>query len=329
MAVKLAIIGTGRIAHAHAAGISNNPDAELVAAYDLVPEIAESFASRYGCAAAELDEIVADPDVDGVLICTPTPTHSDLIELFARGGKDIFCEKPVDLDINRAREVVAVAAASGVKLMLGFNRRFDPHFIAVKAAIDAGKIGDVELVQITSRDPAPPPVAYAESSGGLFRDMTIHDLDMARFLLGEDPVVVSAHGSVLVSPEIAEFGDVDTASVILETASGKQAVITNSRRATYGYDQRIEVHGSAGMAAAENLHEPGAIIGNADGYTKPPLENFFMDRYIPAYSNEIKAFVACIADGTEPPTTGEDGVFALRLADACWKSLETGRRVTV
>jgi myo-inositol 2-dehydrogenase/D-chiro-inositol 1-dehydrogenase len=329
MAVRLGIIGTGRIAHAHAAGISNNPDAELVSVHDVVADVAEAFATRYGCAVADLDSIAADPDIQGVLICTPTPTHSVLIEKFAAAGKHIFCEKPVDLDIERAKDVVRVTAEAGVKLMLGFNRRFDPDFMALRAAIDTGTIGDVELVLITSRDPAPPPVSYARDSGGLFRDMTIHDLDMARYMLGEEPVVVSAHGSVMVTPEIAEFGDVDTASVILETASGKQAVITNSRRATYGYDQRIEVHGSLGMAAARNHHEPGAVIGNADGFTTPPLQNFFMDRYIPAYTNEIKAFIKSIADDTEPPATGTDGVIALRIADACFESMHTGKRVEI
>lgn len=329
MATRLGIIGTGRIAHAHAAGINNNPDAELVSVYDVVDDVAEAFAKQYGCKAVDIEAIAADPDIEGVLICTPTPTHSTLIEKFARAGKHIFCEKPVDLDIERAKEVVGIAAESGIKLMLGFNRRFDPNFTAVRAAIDDGTIGDVELVLITSRDPAPPPVSYAKSSGGLYRDMTIHDLDMARFLLGEEPTVVSAHGSVLVVPEIAEFGDIDTASVILETASGKQAVITNSRRATYGYDQRIEVHGSLGMAAAENQHEPGAVIGNASGYTRPPLQNFFMDRYIPAYTNEIRAFVKSIAEDSTPPTTGEDGIIALRIADACWESLRTGKRVEI
>lgn len=329
MAVGLGIIGTGRIAHAHAAGISNNPDAELVSVFDVVGDVADAFARRYGCKSADVDAIAADPEIEGVLICTPTPTHSALIEKFAAVGKHVFCEKPVDLDIERAKDVVRAADEAGVKLMLGFNRRFDPDFMAVRAAIDAGAVGDVELVLITSRDPAPPPVSYARDSGGLFRDMTIHDLDMARYMLGEEPVVVSAHGSALVNPEIAEFGDIDTASVILETASGKQAVITNSRRATYGYDQRIEVHGSLGMAAADNHLETGAVIGNADGFTKPPLQNFFMDRYIPAYTNEIKAFVRSIAEDTEPPATGADGVIALRIADACFESLRTGVRVEI
>jgi myo-inositol 2-dehydrogenase/D-chiro-inositol 1-dehydrogenase len=329
MAVKLAIIGTGRIAHAHAASINNHPEADLVSVYDLLTDVGEAFADKYGCGTGELDTIADDPGIDGVLICTPTPTHSDLIERFARAGKHIFCEKPVDLDIERAKEVVAIAEDAGVKLMLGFNRRFDPNFTAVRAAIDDGTIGDVELVLITSRDPGPPPLSYARESGGLFRDMTIHDLDMARFLLGEEPVMVSAHGSVLVTPEIAEFGDIDTASVILETGTGKQAVITNSRRATYGYDQRVEVHGSRGVAYAENQHEPGAVVGNEKGYTRTPLQNFFMDRYVPAYANEISAFVTCIADDTDPPTTGADGVIALRLADACWASLRSGRRVAI
>jgi myo-inositol 2-dehydrogenase/D-chiro-inositol 1-dehydrogenase len=329
MAVQLGIIGTGRIAHAHAAGVKTNPEAELVSVHDVAGDIAAAFAEKYGCESADVDTIAGDPSIDGVLICTPTPTHAMLIEKFARAGKHVFCEKPVDLDIGRAIEVVEIAKEAGVKLMLGFNRRFDPNFAAVRAAIDDGTIGDVELVLITSRDPEPPPVSYAKESGGLYRDMTIHDLDMARFMLGEEPVVVSAHGAVLVTPGIEEFGDIDTASVILETATGKQAVITNSRRATYGYDQRVEVHGSLGVAAAENQHEPGAVIGNAGGYTRPPLQNFFMDRYIPAYTNEIRAFVKSIAEDVEPPATGEDGIIALRMADACFESLKTGKRVEI
>jgi myo-inositol 2-dehydrogenase/D-chiro-inositol 1-dehydrogenase len=329
MPLNLGIIGAGRIAHAHAAGINNNPDAELIAVSDVVTEAAQAFADRFGCEARDADAIGRDTGIEAVLVCTPTPTHSDLIEKFARAGKHVFCEKPVDLDINRAKEVVDIAAKAGVKLMLGFNRRFDPNFAAVRKAIDDGKIGDVELVLITSRDPAPSPLSYVKDSGGIYRDMTIHDLDMARFMLGEEPVVVSAHGSILVTPEIAEFGDVDTASVILETASGKQAVITNSRRATYGYDQRVEVHGSLGMAAAENQHEPGAVIGNEHGFQKPPLQNFFMDRYIPAYTAEIRAFVDSIVNDTTPPATGADGVIALRIADACFESLREGRRVEI
>ncbi len=264
-----------------------------------------------------------------MLVCTPTDTHADLIETFAKAGKHVFCEKPVDLDIDRAKEVVKACADNRVKLMLGFNRRFDPNFATVKKAIVDGKIGDVEMITITSRDPGAPPISYARTSGGIFRDMSIHDLDMARFLLGEEPVSVSAHASLLVDPELGKIGDYDSATIILETASGKQAVISNSRRATYGYDQRIEVHGSLGVANAENLHEASVVIGGAEGYIRPPLLNFFMTRYIASYAGEIAAFVKSLVENTPTDPSGEDGIIALKLANACIQSVKEGRRIAV
>ncbi|MND43215.1 inositol 2-dehydrogenase [Agrobacterium tumefaciens] len=329
MTIKLALIGAGRIAKVHARAVAGSDDAELVAVTDALPAAAEALAQASGARAAEVDAIAADRSIDAVLICTPTDTHADLIEKFARAGKHVFCEKPVDLDLARAEEVVSIARAAGVTLMLGFNRRYDPNFAGVRAAIDAGRIGDVEMVTITSRDPGAPDLSYAARSGGIFRDMTIHDLDMARFLLGEEPVVVSAHASVLVKPELKDIGDFDSATVILETASGRQAVITNSRRATYGYDQRVEVHGSLGVARAENQHENTIVIGNADGYRSAPLQNFFMTRYTASYAGEIAEFIAALKEGRQPATTGEDGVVALRLANACVQSVETGKRVAV
>ncbi|MCB1372037.1 MAG: inositol 2-dehydrogenase [Rhodobacteraceae bacterium] len=329
MPINFAIIGAGRIANVHAGAIRGNPDARLVAVADALPAAAAAFADRWGCIARDLGEIAADPDVAAVLICTPTDTHADLIETFGRAGKHVFCEKPVDLDVGRAHEVVAAAEAAGAKLMLGFNRRFDPHFRAVRDAIDAGRIGAVEMVTITSRDPAAPDLAYVARSGGIFRDMTIHDLDMARFLLGEDPVSVSAHASVLVEPEIGKLGDFDSVTVILETASGKQAAISNSRRATYGYDQRIEVHGSKGVVAAENQRPVSIEVGDAEGYHRPPLLNFFMNRYTASYAAEIASFVDCIVRDGAPDPSGADGVEALRLAEACVRSVAEKRRVAL
>jgi myo-inositol 2-dehydrogenase/D-chiro-inositol 1-dehydrogenase len=327
MTVKLALIGAGRIARVHAGAIAGNPDAQLVAVADALPEAAAALATAYGAKASEVAAIAADPEVDAVLVCTPTDTHSDLIETFARAGKHVFCEKPVDLDIARAEEVVAIAKKAGAKLMLGFNRRFDPHFAAVREAIEDGRIGEVEMITITSRDPGAPDMAYASRSGGIFRDMTIHDLDMARFLLGEEIAFVSAHASVLVEPKLAEIGDFDSATVILETASGKQAVITNSRRATYGYDQRVEVHGSLGVANAENQHERSVVIGTAEGYSRPPLLNFFMTRYTASYAGEIAAFVDCLVNDRPANPSGADGVTALRLAEACARSVAEKRRI--
>ena len=213
--------------------------------------------------------------------------------------------------------------------MVGFNRRFDPHFMAVRAAIDAGKIGAVEMVTITSRDPGAPPPAYIKVSGGIFRDMTIHDFDMARFLLGEDITTVYATGSVLVDPEIGKLGDFDSASVVLTTATGKQCMISNSRRATYGYDQRIEVHGSKGMIAAENQRPISIELANADGYTRPPLHDFFMTRYTEAYAAEIAAFIAVVAGGASPSPSGADGLAALVLAEAALQSVREGRAIAV
>ncbi|WP_421904569.1 inositol 2-dehydrogenase [Mameliella sp.] len=329
MTLGFAILGAGRIGQAHARAISATPGATFVALAEPFQQAADDMAARYGCDLRTIDEIASSDDVQAVAICTPTDTHADLIEKFARAGKAIFCEKPVDLSAERVKQALATVEETGAKLMVGFNRRFDPDFLSVKAAIDNGTIGDVEMVVITSRDPGPPPASYIKVSGGIFRDMTIHDFDMARWLLGEEPVTVMAQGSVLVDPEIGELGDYDSVNVILKTASGKQCVITNSRRATYGYDQRIEVHGSDGMAAAANRHESTVEVAGTGGFGRPPLLNFFMDRYAAAYANEIAAFVAAVNEGTALPTTGEDGLKALQLADAALESAQSGKAVSL
>jgi myo-inositol 2-dehydrogenase / D-chiro-inositol 1-dehydrogenase len=264
-----------------------------------------------------------------VVICTPTDTHADLIERFARAGKAVFCEKPVDLDLGRVKACLKVVEETGAVLMVGFNRRFDPDFRALKDAIDERRIGAVEMVTITSRDPGPPPGDYIRRSGGIFRDMTIHDFDVARWLLGEEVEAVMAAASVLVDPEIGRLGDFDSVNVILTTASGRQATITNSRRATYGYDQRIEVHGSEGAVAAGNHHLSRVTVAGAQGYTQPPLLDFFMTRYTAAYAAEIAAFVASVETGAPTPTTGHDGLMALALAEAALKSVAEGRAVRV
>jgi myo-inositol 2-dehydrogenase/D-chiro-inositol 1-dehydrogenase len=239
----------------------------------------------------------------------------------------VFCEKPVDLSLVRVKACLKVVQANQGTVMVGFNRRFDPDFMGVKAAIDAGSLGDVEMVTITSRDPGAPPADYITRSGGIFRDMTIHDFDMARWLLGEEVDSVLAAASVLTDKKIGDLGDFDSVNVILRTASGKQAVITNSRRATYGYDQRIEVLGSRGMAQAENQGENRVVLADKSGFHAAPLLNFFMTRYIAAYANEIAAFVAAVKNGTETPTTTHDGLMALALAEAALKSVAEGRAV--
>jgi myo-inositol 2-dehydrogenase/D-chiro-inositol 1-dehydrogenase len=329
MTVRFGLLGAGRIGKVHARAIRADAEAQLVAVADAVPAAAQALSSEYGCEIRTIEAIEAADDIDAVVICTPTDTHADLIERFARAGKAVFCEKPVDLSVQRVQDCLKVVAETGATLMVGFNRRFDPDFMAVKAAIDAGQIGEVEMVTISSRDPGAPPADYIKRSGGIFRDMTIHDFDMARWLLGEEPETVLASASVLTDPEIGRLGDYDSVNVILRTASGKQAIITNSRRATYGYDQRIEVLGSKGAASAENHRESNIEIANAQGFTRPPLLNFFMTRYIAAYANEIAGFIKAVNSKGETPTTGEDGLKALALADAALKSAQEGRAVQV
>lgn len=327
MTLNFAILGAGRIGQVHARAVAGTPGARLVAIADPVPAAAQSVQAAYGCDIRTIDAIEASDDVDAVVICTPTDTHADLIERFCKAGKAVFCEKPVDLSLARVAACLKVVESTKGTLMVGFNRRFDPDFMAVKAAIDAGRVGEVEMVTITSRDPGAPPAEYITRSGGIFRDMTIHDFDMARWLLGEEVESVYASASVLTDPRIGELGDFDSANVILRTASGKQAVITNTRRATYGYDQRIEVLGSKGMAAAENHGENRVMIADAQGFHAAPLLNFFMTRYIAAYANEIAAFIEAVTGGAPTPTTGHDGLMALALAEAALKSVAEGRAV--
>jgi myo-inositol 2-dehydrogenase/D-chiro-inositol 1-dehydrogenase len=329
MTVRFGVLGAGRIGRVHANAIAAVPGATLVAIADPMAAAAEAIRLAHGCDIRTIEEIEAASDIDAVVICTPTDTHAELIEGFVRAGKAVFCEKPVDLSLARVADCIrAVEAAKGT-LMVGFNRRFDPDFMAVKAAIDAGRVGKVEMVTITSRDPGPPPYDYIPRSGGIFRDMTIHDFDMARWLLGEEVETVQAAASVLVDKTIGDLGDFDSANVLLRTASGRHCVITNSRRAAYGYDQRIEVLGSAGMVAAKNTAEANIETADKAGFHTPPLLNFFMSRYTAAYANEIAAFVAAVRDGAATPTTGHDGLMALALAEAALLSVKEGRAVKV
>jgi len=329
MTVRFAILGAGRIGQVHARAVTSTPDATLVAIADPVADAAQRVADAYGCDIRSIDEIAASDDVGAVAICTPTNTHADLIEQFAKAGKAVFCEKPIDLSLERVKTCLKTVEAEDATLMVGFNRRFDPDFMALKKSIDDGRIGDVEMITLTSRDPGPPPYEYIKVSGGIFRDMTIHDFDVARWLLGEEVETVQAAASVLTDTKIGELGDFDSINVILTTASGKQCTITNSRRATYGYDQRIEVLGSKGSVSAENHREANIEIADSTGYLRPPLLNFFMSRYVNAYANEIAAFVGAVANGSPTPTTGHDGMMALALADAALKSVAEGSVVKV
>ena len=329
MTVRFGLLGAGRIGKVHARAVGSNPQAKLVAVADAFEKAAQEISAAYGAEVRTIDQIEKAKDIDAVIICTPTDTHADLIERFARAGKAIFCEKPIDLSVKRVEKCLATVDKTDATLMVGFNRRFDPHFMAVRKAIDDGRIGDVEMVTITSRDPGAPPVDYIKRSGGIFRDMTIHDFDMARFLLGEEPVSVFATAAVLVDKAIGEAGDYDSVSVLLQTKSGKQAMISNSRRATYGYDQRIEVHGSKGLVSAENQRPVSIEVANGDGYTRPPLHDFFMTRYTEAYANEIAAFIAAVEKGSKISPSGADGLAALALADAAVQSVKEGKLIKI
>jgi myo-inositol 2-dehydrogenase/D-chiro-inositol 1-dehydrogenase len=329
MTLRFGLLGAGRIGKVHAKAVTGNPKAKLVAVADAMAPAAQAIADQYGCEVRTIAQILAASDIDAVVICTPTDTHADLIEQFTNAGKAVFCEKPIDLSLDRVKACLKVVRANKGTLMVGFNRRFDPHFMAVRAEIDKGSVGAVEMVTITSRDPGAPPVEYIVRSGGIFRDMTIHDFDMARFLLGEEVTEVSAMAAVLVDPAIGKAGDSDSVQVMLKTATGKMALISNSRRATYGYDQRIEVHGSKGVVSAENQRPVSIELANASGYTRPPLHDFFMTRYTEAYAAEITAFIEAVGTKKAAAPSGEDGLAALALAEAALLSVKEGRSVKV
>ena len=329
MTVRFGVLGAGRIGRVHARAVASVAGAELVAVADPLDAAARHVADAFGCEVRAVDGIEGCDDIDAVIICSPTDTHADLIERFVRAGKAVFCEKPVDLSVTRAKRCLATVEAEGGVLMVGFQRRFDPDYLALKRVIDDGRIGAVEMVTIISRDPEPPPREFIVRSGGIFRDMTIHDFDVARWLLGEEVKTVQAAASVLVDPKIGELGDFDSVNVILTTASGRHCTITNTRRTTFGYDQRIEVHGSEGAVSVENHREARIELANRDGYHRPPLLGFFMTRYAAAYAAELEAFVEALTSGAPPPVTGHDGLMALAIAEAAIRSVADGRAVEV
>ncbi|MBF9026071.1 inositol 2-dehydrogenase [Rhodobacterales bacterium HKCCD6035] len=325
--LKVGLLGAGRIAGVHATAITSHPQSELTAVSDFYPEAAEKLAAQYGAVARSTDEIIADPEIEAVLIATSTDTHSDLMEAATRAGKAVLCEKPVDLSLERARACQNVVDATGRPVMIGFNRRFDTNFGALKQALTAGEIGKAELLSITSFDPAPPPVAYIKVSGGIFRDMMIHDFDMANFVMGSAPVSITATASSIVDPEIGAAGDFDTAIVTLHYAGGELAVIKNSRRAVYGYDQRVELLGSKGLLQTQNMLENTVVKSGIHGVTGAKPTYFFLERYMQAYKAEWSAFVAAITEGAALPVTLSDGVLALAMAEAATKSAKTGQPV--
>ncbi|MGI9366354.1 MAG: inositol 2-dehydrogenase [Rhizobiaceae bacterium] len=325
--LNIGLLGCGRIGQVHALSIERLDNVRISAVADAYPNAAKAVAQKTGAQVLEVESVILSPDVDAVIIATPTDTHYELIHQAAAAGKAIFCEKPVDMSAERIRNCIAVVEAANVPFMTAFNRRFDPNFAALQTSIADGEIGKVELVAITSRDPAPPPMDYIERSGGIFRDMMIHDFDMARFLLGENPTQVFAVGSNLVDPAIGAAGDIDTAAVTLTTASGAICQITNSRRAVYGYDQRLEVHGAKGMLRAANVHENTVEHATGSGFRLSPARHFFLERYEAAYQIEIAAFADALVSGSAVTPGIHDGLAAQLLADAAAESRASGKPV--
>jgi len=289
-------------------------------------EVAESLGARH---ARSLDDVLGDDRVEAVCIATSTDTHVDLMMAAAGAGKAILCEKPISLDLAEVDRGLAAVEEAGVPLQVGFNRRFDASHRAVAEAVSGGSIGDLEILRITSRDPEPPPVSYIEVSGGIFLDMTIHDFDMARYVSGSEIVEVSAHGAVRVNPDIADANDLDTAVITLTHANGAFTMIDNSRRAVYGYDQRVEAFGSRGMVASANPLAHTASRSDEEGIHHATLPHFFLDRYVPSYIAEWEAFAEAVRDGTTPPVTGADGRAPLVIGLAAWRSVRERRRVAV
>jgi myo-inositol 2-dehydrogenase/D-chiro-inositol 1-dehydrogenase len=328
--IKVGVIGTGRIGRLHAENLMVRiPEASLVAVSDIFVEAAEQVAAQLGIPAAYKDHrrILDDKSIDAVLICSSTDTHAQFMAEAAQAGKHIFCEKPIALDLDTIDHALAVVDEAGVKLQIGFNRRFDPNFRRVREVVAAGEIGEPHILRITSRDPAPPPIGYIKVSGGIFMDMTIHDFDMARFLMGGEVEEIYAAGGAMVDPEIGRAGDIDTAVITLHFASGALGVIDNSRQAVYGYDQRVEVFGSAGCVTADNNYPNTARISDAHRVHHDLPLNFFMERYTESYVAEIKAFVDCVVNGTPAPVTGLDGRMPVVMGYAAKRSLAEGRPV--
>jgi myo-inositol 2-dehydrogenase/D-chiro-inositol 1-dehydrogenase len=328
--IRVAVVGVGRIGRLHAENLMVRiPQAELAAVSDIRLEAAEGVAAELSVPAAYEDHrhILEDESVDAVLICSSTDTHAQIIEDCAQAGKHIFCEKPIALDLHTIDRALEAVDRAGVKLQIGFNRRFDPNFRRARELVAAGRIGDPHILRITSRDPQPPPIDYIRVSGGIFLDMTIHDFDMARFLIDSEVEQVYAAGGVMVDPRIGKAGDIDTAITTLHFANGVIGTIDNSRQAVYGYDQRVEVLGSRGMVAISNNTADTAVLSDADGVHGTLPLFFFVERYTEAYVAEIKAFVESVVSDTPPPVTGLDGRMPVVMGYAATKSYAEGRPV--
>lgn len=328
--VNIGIIGAGRIGRVHAENLAYRiPEANVVAVADVFVEAAQRCAADLGIALAFKDHraILDDRQIEAVVICSSTDTHAQFIEEAAAAGKHIFCEKPIDYDLTRIDRALQAVQQAGVKLQIGFNRRFDPSFKRVRDMVAEGKIGAPHIVHITSRDPAPPPVEYIKVSGGIFLDMTIHDFDMARYLIGSEVEEVYATGGVMIDPKIGEAGDIDTALVALRYANGAVGSIDNSRQAVYGYDQRVEVFGSQGGIIVTNRTPDNAVYSNAEGvHTAKPLY-FFIERYTDAFVAEMKEFIGSVVADKAPSVTGIDGRIPVVMGLAAWKSYREHRPV--
>ncbi len=330
--VRFGVLGSGRIGRMHAGLINSEAAASVSWCYDVDPDRAKQTAGEVGArVAVDVDQVLAADDVDAVLIASPTDTHVDLILRSAKAGKPILCEKPIDVDLAKVEKCREALAKFDVPLQIGFNRRFDPSHRAVHDAVRRGEVGDLELLVITSRDPGPaPPRPILEACGGLFRDTTIHDFDMARFILGEEPVEIFVMASNRVDPIFAELNDVDTAMVVMRTASGTLCHINNSRRTNYGYDQRVEAFGALGLVRSNNVRPTEVTrYGAKRTAQRDPLLHFFIERYRDAYAAEIRDFIDCLKTGRRPSVSFEDGRRALILAEAAIRSREENRPVSV
>jgi myo-inositol 2-dehydrogenase/D-chiro-inositol 1-dehydrogenase len=330
--LRFGVIGAGRIGKIHAENLATRiPGVEVCAIADINIVAAQELASRLHVPTATQDTntILADPTIDAVAICSSTDTHANIIIEAAQAGKHIFCEKPIDHDLVRIDAALEAVVQAGVKLQIGFNRRFDPNFRKVRQMVAEGKIGALHIIRITSRDPAPPPVSYVKVSGGMFLDMTIHDFDMARYLSGSEVVEVYTAAGVLVDPEIGEAGDVDTAVITLRFANGAIGTIDNSRKAVYGYDQRVEVFGSGGMVQAHNNTSDNDVYANADGVHSAKPLYFFLERYMESFIAEMKEFVKSIQEDTPSPVAGIDGRIPVMIGMAAKKSYIENRPVAL
>ena len=325
--IRVGLLGTGRIGRLHAETIASHSESTLYAVSDIDSGSANELAVHYGATVKSSEEIISDSNIDAILIATSTDTHAGFIEKASLAGKAILCEKPVDLSLGRAKECLNKVSATNNPIMIGFNRRFDPNFAQLKKSLTDNEIGKSELLTITSFDPAPPPVSYVKTSGGLYRDMMIHDFDLSNFIMDELPITISAVGQSLINPEIGAAGDVDTAVVTMIYADGKIAVIKNSRRAAYGYDQRIEILGSDGLLQAENIVENSVVKSTEAGVLSAKPKYFFLERYMAAYKAEWDAFIKSIKENTTVPVTLEDGVAALAMAEAATLSQSSGKSI--